>query len=90
MPSKNEWPEIAIKCENSSDFPLCLEAIDEKHIRVIKPVDSGSMFLNYKHYFSVVLMGVVYSDCNFIFVNIGAYGKQCDSVYSKKLYIGKI
>nr|CAI5838029.1 unnamed protein product [Callosobruchus analis] len=36
------------------------------------------MFLNYKHYFSVVLMAVVDSDYNFIFVDIGAHGKECD------------
>ncbi|CAH1992755.1 unnamed protein product [Acanthoscelides obtectus] len=84
MPSKEDWLQIANKFQESSDFPLCLGAVDGKHIRVIKPVDSGSMFLNYKHYFSIVLMAVVDSDYNFIFVDIGAYGKECDSSVFKE------
>ncbi|XP_022834883.1 protein ANTAGONIST OF LIKE HETEROCHROMATIN PROTEIN 1-like [Spodoptera litura] len=84
MPSKEDWLHIASKFQESSNFPLCLGAVDGKHIRLIKPIDSDSMFLNYKHFFSIVLMAVVDSDYNFIFVDVGAYGKECDSSVFKE------
>ncbi|CAH2087346.1 unnamed protein product [Euphydryas editha] len=79
MPCINDWLEIANKFEVSANFPHCVGAVDGKHIRVIKPNKSGSMFLNYKHYFSIVLMAVADSDYNFIYISVGAYGKDCDS-----------
>jgi hypothetical protein len=36
------------------------------------------MFYNYKRYFSVVLQAVADSHCRFLFVDVGAYGKQSD------------
>ncbi|KAJ8711924.1 hypothetical protein PYW08_008878 [Mythimna loreyi] len=87
MPTKVDWLQIANKFQKSSDFPLCLRAVDDKHIRVIKPMDSGSMFLNYKHYFSIVLMAVVDSDYNFIFVDIGE--RNVIPVFLKKPHFGK-
>lgn len=79
VPTKNEWYEIARNFCLKANFPHCLGAIDGKHIRVIKPKRSGSMFLNYKHYFSIVLMAVVDTNYNYIFIDVGAYGKECDS-----------
>lgn len=76
MACMNDWLEIANKFEVSANFPHCVSAVDGKHIRVIKPNKSGSMFLNYKHYFSIVLMAVADSDYNFIYINVGAYGKE--------------
>lgn len=37
------------------------------------------MYFNYKGFSSVVLMAVADSDYRFIYVNIGSYGKDCDS-----------
>ena len=54
-------------------------AFDGKHIRVAKFPRSGSVNLNYKCYFSVVLMEIADSDYKFKYVDIGAYGKDCDS-----------
>lgn len=79
MPSMNYWLEIANKFKDAANFPHCVGGVDGKHIRVVKPNRSGSMFLNYKHYFSIVLMAVADSDYNFIYINVGAYGKDCDS-----------
>ena len=79
IPSKEEWLQIAENFERSANFPNCLGAIDGKHIRIIKPQKSGSMFLNYKNFFSIVLMAVVDSNYNFIYIDVGAYGKDCDS-----------
>ncbi|RVE43807.1 hypothetical protein evm_011544 [Chilo suppressalis] len=79
LPSEDEWLTIAKNFETNANFPHCLGAIDGKHIRIIKPEESGSMFFNYKHYFSIVLMAVVDTNYNFVFIDVGAYGKECDS-----------
>lgn len=60
------------------DFPHCLGALDGKHIRVKCPANSGSMFFNYKHFFSIVLQGVADAHYKFIYIDVGGYGKQSD------------
>lgn len=54
----------------------CIHCITQLHQH---PKRSGSMFLNYKHYFSIVLMAVIDTNYNYIFIDVGAYGKECDS-----------
>ena len=43
------------------------------------PFNSGSMFYNYKLYFSVVLLAVASADYRFVMVDVGAYGNSNDS-----------
>ncbi|CAH1978729.1 unnamed protein product [Acanthoscelides obtectus] len=79
QPTEETWQRIADNFKKSAQFPNCLGAIDGKHIRVNRFPHSGSMNLNYKGYFFIILMAVVDSDYKFIYVDIGAYGKDCDS-----------
>jgi len=65
--------------EKYSHFPNCLGEIDGKHVRVTKLPRSGSINLNCKCYFSIFLMATADSDYKFTYVDIGAYGKDCDS-----------
>lgn len=88
MPTKEEWFEISQRFEINANFPNCLGAVDGKHIR-IKPQQSGSMFLNYKHFFFIVLMAVVDFDYNFVSIDVGSYGKDCDSAVFKKTQFWK-
>jgi len=74
----------ALEFERRAYFPHCLGAVDGKHIRVIKPEDSGSMFYNYKDFFSVVLMAVADANHRFVYVVIGSYIKVCDSTVFKR------
>ncbi|GBP08070.1 Protein ALP1-like [Eumeta japonica] len=81
--TKDLWKKIAQEFERYANFPNCIGAIDGKHIRVIKPIDSGSLYHNYKYLFSIVLLGVCDANYCFTYVDIGAYGKNSDSAIFK-------
>jgi len=53
------------------------------------PDKSGSLFFNHKHYFSIVLLAIVDANYQFLFVDIGSYGKEGDAGIFKKSQIGK-
>lgn len=81
--NEDDWKEIALGFEKHANFPHCIGAIDGKHVRLIKPTDSGTLYYNYKHYFSIVLLAVCDANYNFIYVDVGAYGKSNDSAVLK-------
>lgn len=59
--SEREWEDIASGFERKANFPHCLGAVDGKHIRILKPAKSGSMFFNYKE----VLFFCINGSCRF-------------------------
>ncbi|XP_068094485.1 uncharacterized protein [Hyperolius riggenbachi] len=61
------------------DFPNCLGAVDGKHVRLVMPAFTGSLYYNYKKFFSLVVMAVVDPNLKFIYVDVGAYGSSHDS-----------
>jgi hypothetical protein len=54
--TEDKWREIGNGFQKFSHFPHCLGAVDGKHIRVKRFPRSGSMNLNYKGNFSIVLI----------------------------------
>lgn len=42
------------------------------------PINSGSEYFNYKNSFSIILLGLADSDCNFLFADIGTHGRMSD------------
>jgi hypothetical protein len=49
---EEQWELTGLEFEKSANFPHCLGTVDGKHTRVTKPEHSGSMFHNYKYFFS--------------------------------------
>jgi hypothetical protein len=86
--TKQLLEDVAIEFDKKANFPNCIGALDGKHVRIWSPAHSGSLFYNYKRYNSIVLLALVDSRYRFIFVDIGAYGKESDSTVfqNSKLY----
>uniref|UniRef100_A0A8R1ETS5 DDE Tnp4 domain-containing protein n=1 Tax=Caenorhabditis japonica TaxID=281687 RepID=A0A8R1ETS5_CAEJA len=56
-----------------------LGCLDGKHIRIRAPPSTGSLFYNYKHYFSFVLLALVDGDGRLLWIDIGAPGSTNDA-----------
>ena len=78
VPTTEQFLDIAEKFFNKWNFPHCLGAIDGRHIRIKKPADSGTLFHNYKKFFSIALQVVVDAYYRFIVIDVGGYGHQSD------------
>jgi hypothetical protein len=74
-----DWVNIANGFRVKANFPNCIGAIDGKHVRIIRPHESGSLYFNYKKYFSINLLAVCNANYEFIYVDVGCYGKSSDS-----------
>jgi hypothetical protein len=83
-PTEEEWKTIAETFEKRAQFPNCIGAVDGKHIRIKQPPHSGSLYYNYKRFFSVVLLAICDADYKFISIDVGAYGKCSDSSIFKE------
>jgi len=96
QPIKKRWLEISERFLKNSDFPNCIVAIDGKHVRVVKPKHSGSLYYNYKHYCSIQLLAICDANYCFTYVDIGDFGKNNDasiynnSRFNKKLQAGTL
>lgn len=78
QPSEEDIKGIAKCFFEKWGFPNCFGAIDGTHIRLKCPSKSGSMYYNYKLYFSIVLQALVDANYRFICIEVGAFGKQSD------------
>jgi hypothetical protein len=85
------WLSIAEGFQQRANFPHVIGAIDGKHVRVYKPSLTGSLYYNYKHFFSILLLAICDSNYKFIFIDVGAYGKCSDStVFQNSIFYKKL
>lgn len=88
-PTEKVWKTIAAKFSSRWNFPMCVGAIDGKHVRIQCPGKSGSLFYNYKDYYSIVLFAVVDAEYKFIGIDVGSYGRESDAGIFNKCALGK-
>ncbi len=91
FPSEEDWLKIAAGFRDKLNFPNCVGAGDGKLVEMYAPRHSGSMYFNYQKYFSTNLFAICDAHKNFVYVDIGSYGKQSDggvlfhSTFGKRL-----
>ena len=88
-PKQQDWEEIEKGFRLRWNYPNCCGAVDGKHVAVRQPPNTGSLYFNYKNYFSIVLMAVVDAGYRFIMVDIGNYGSNSDTGIWKHSVIGQ-
>jgi hypothetical protein len=73
------WKSVAKRFSSRWNFHHCLGAIDGKHVALHKPHKSGSLYYNYKRFFSIVMLAIVDADYKFLWVDVGSNGGAADS-----------
>ena len=76
--NQKQWKNISEEFQELWQFPRVIGAIDGKHIRIQAPNKSGTLFHNYKGFFSLQLLAVCDAKYNFTFVDVGQYGSNND------------
>lgn len=86
-PNQNEFKRIAKYFYHKTGMPNCIGAIDGKHINIVCPRNSGSIYYNYKHRYSVVLLAACDANYTFTFVDVGAVGSKSDGgIFSRSSF----
>ena len=71
------------------NLPHVMGSLDGKHIRITKPNKSGSLYYNYKNFYSIILFACVDADYKFMYVDVGAEGRASDSTLWKNSAFNK-
>lgn len=72
--NKDTWEKKALQFEQKWQCPNCIGALDGYHVWLQKPPNSGSVFYNYKKFFSIVMLALCDAFRRFIWFNVGNYG----------------
>lgn len=88
-PSTVVWRNIAKGFYEDWQLPNCCGAVDGTHIAITSPTNSGSLFWNYKKFFSIVLLAVCNSRYEFTLVDVGAYGGESDGGILRRSSLSK-
>ena len=86
-PTIEDWLRIEKEFATRWNFPNCCGALDGKHIMIASPAKTGTLYWNYKGYFSLNLMALVDANYKFTCIDVGDYGSNADgSVFRKSAF----
>ena len=74
----DQWRQVAQGFQDRWNFTHVCEAIDGKHVAIIKAKKSGTLYYNYKGFFSIVILAVVDADYMFLWADVGCPGSDSD------------
>ncbi|XP_014677580.1 PREDICTED: uncharacterized protein LOC106817429 [Priapulus caudatus] len=77
--SPEEGRAVAEMFARRWNVPHGCGALDGKHVACRKPANGGSLYHNYKGFFSIVLMGLVDADYKFLWIDVGGHGHMSDA-----------
>lgn len=75
---KEKWETVAMGFLDRWQFINCGGSIDGKHIRIMQPPGTGAQFYNYKGFYCIILMAIVNSNYELIYVDVGKNGRLSD------------
>ena len=78
MPNVEEWCEVIEKVASRWNFPYTMGAIDGKHIVLKAPHNSGTVYHNYKGFFSIILLALVDAGYKLLWVDVEASKSTSD------------
>lgn len=92
MPTPDEgiWKHTAQRYSEICNLPNCMGSCDGKHIRIKCFRNTGSRNINYKGFFSIVLMAVADADGMFIVIDVGDLGRNSDGAVFRHSSFGKL
>lgn len=81
MPKPNEatFKSTEREFRERWNFPNVVGCLDGKHIRIRCPHKSGSLYYNYKNYFSIILFALSDANCKFMAIDVGSFGRKGDA-----------
>lgn len=79
VPSVDDFVKISQDFQRKWNFSHCIGAIDGRHVAIKKPPHSGTLYYNFKGYYSIVLQAVIDANYRYICIDVGGYGSQHDS-----------
>ena len=90
VPDQAGWAKIAADFQDRWQFSHCIGSINGKRVIIQAPINACSLYFNYKKSHSIVLLAVVDARYNFVVIDVGAYGRQCDSSVVSNSNCGKM
>ncbi|VDK65217.1 unnamed protein product [Cylicostephanus goldi] len=77
--TRDMMEETARLTQERYDYPRGVAFMDGKHIAIDKPPHSGSLFWNYKNFYSIILLAMTDADYRVLAYDIGAPGHAGDA-----------
>ena len=88
--TQDEWLSISKQFLKMWDMPHVIGAIDGKHIRIECPKQSGTLYCNYKGFFSIVLLAICDATYCFTVFDLGQYDSNNNSGVLANSHLGQL